>query len=320
MKKFLITLSLFFVFMSCEKDMTFPLEGDQECFDISYPKGTTILPYSFNEFGYYSPDYNPLNPNEICYIRIGHYPIYSNELRKRDLFTNEDILLATPCWERPNWTSNNWIFFNKGDNQLWKIKGNGDSLTQISQGSDGDFFSASWDDEGKRVAFRKRVTNGYLTILADANGFPIDTIENKTISISDWSGDTLIMDNYINGKVCFVLYNAINKTSKDIITSIENTGKGENVRGLVISRKGKKILWSNKFGLFETQIRTGKTRILRPLCPSKAVFVSSLTDKEHSLLAEKTLYKLNKDSTIKVTTLISSMDLDGRNELDLIKP
>lgn len=313
----LISLSLI-LFAACEKDKAIPIEGDPECYDFEFPTGYSVFPYIYSQYSFQSPCYNPNNSDEICYLKLTQNP-YAAELRKHNFATNEDMLLASPMWGKPYWSTSGWILFNKGDNQIWKIKSNGDSLTQLSDPMQGSYFSASWNEAGEKIAYRKHGTSGYLSIVTNQSLMPLDTIEGYTIVGGTWHGNMLAFGNTLNGNVSFVIYNSDTKETIEINTNLHNTGKGENVKGLVWLSSNE-LMWNNNFGVYITKVSSGQTEELRKLCTSKILFVSSLSPEADRVLMEKVIYEVLDGSAIFTTAMISTTDLKAKNEIDLLKP
>lgn len=313
----LFSLSLI-LFTACEKDKAIPIEGDSECYDLVLPSGNTTFSYIYPQYSYQSPFYNPNNSDEICYLRLTQEP-YASELRVHNFSTNEDKFLASPLWGKPYWSKNGWILFNKGDNQIWKIKSNGDSLTQLSDPSLGSYFSASWNETGEKIAYRKQSTSGYLTIITDSSLTPLDTIEGYNIVGGAWFDNILAFGNNLNGNVSFVIYNADTKATTEISTNIANSGNGENVKGL-LWLSNNELMWSNNFGVYKTKVSSGQTEELRKLCTSKILFVSSLSPEGNHVLMGKITYEVQNNSAIHATAMITTTDLKANNEVDLLKP
>lgn len=86
---------------------------------------------------YQYPVFNPLNPDEFAYARYDLDTIFpwvdEREIHIYNLSTREDrMIYHGPLWSGMDWGVNGWLLINRADNQVWKIKSDGDSLTQLT--------------------------------------------------------------------------------------------------------------------------------------------------------------------------------------------
>lgn len=119
------------------------------------PSGVPMLPGQFYKLGKLQeyPSFNPANPYEIAFMeRWGGTRIY-----KFSFITGLKTLIHNGGYYSTDWSSKGWIIFTNGDLQLWKVKENGDSLTQLT--NNGDFNNqAKWSPDGTRFAYEFRQT------------------------------------------------------------------------------------------------------------------------------------------------------------------
>lgn len=128
--------------------------------------GSLITPENIfpDRFSYWHPSINPNNEFEFCYLRRENGIQQDDDM---DLFSfnicnGKTKLITKHVAYGPNWSVKNWIIFTGGDRELWKIKENGDSLTQLTHS--GSYQSwAKWCPDGS-----KYIWNGMK--VADENG------------------------------------------------------------------------------------------------------------------------------------------------------
>jgi dipeptidyl aminopeptidase/acylaminoacyl peptidase len=108
--------------------------------------------YSMDRLQEY-PCFNPVNPYEIAYMeQWGGTRIY-----KFSFTTGLKTLVYDGGYYSTDWSSKGWIIFTNRDLQLWKVRDNGDSLTQLT--NNGDFNNhAKWSPNGEKFAYAFRQT------------------------------------------------------------------------------------------------------------------------------------------------------------------
>jgi hypothetical protein len=126
------------------------------------------------KYRYSYPEFNPKNPNELAYIRYdneGHGLIH--ELWIFDFCTGENRYVTDKIMTRLDWSVKDWLLFTGKDRQLWKIKSNGDSLTQLTFSGFSN-YNAKWHPTKDSFIFKKNAAQTHA-ILATGNGNHLDT-------------------------------------------------------------------------------------------------------------------------------------------------
>ncbi len=128
---------------------------------------------------YWSPDFNPNNQNQICFIRqIGNQQAsYPMELCTYDFCSGQLRVIANNIYYHPRWGKKGWIVFTGNNWQLWKVKPNGDSLMQIKLPFSNQAVNshAEWDTTGSYFVFQNSNNPAYLLYLSDLEGNLIDS-------------------------------------------------------------------------------------------------------------------------------------------------
>ncbi|HEX7413429.1 MAG TPA: hypothetical protein VF411_05230, partial [Bacteroidia bacterium] len=229
------------LFLTCRKDPPLPIH---ECVDVA------DIP-TFNDTIYNTPCFNPNNSNEIIYVQ-GIQSIHKSNLVKQNLSTGHKTYIISDIWQKPDWSVKDWIVFNHADNQVWKIKTNGDSLQQLtSQGG----LEAIWDKTGNKIAYWTETgigqTNTYYTFITDISGNIMDTLFEPFLTHhGSWSYDNTKIASY-----CYIIdvgYIDLSTKQMTKITSNspDNGGQARDViRDIDWMPDSQNVVWCNGFGI-----------------------------------------------------------------------
>jgi Tol biopolymer transport system component len=279
-----------------------PNECENPTFADDLPGGVDVRSRDSN---YMAPCFNPGNSNEFIYVLMLHE---LKQLRKRNLITKEDIFLAD-CRllvSPPRWHKNGWIVFENGW-QIFKIKENGDSLTNVTP--DNESFSPDWSPDGNKliVSSRKDISNGKLYILNSNQEY---TEISNTIGYTKctWSSDENLIA-YVHTRVMgFLDLTTGNQTDLTEKTSIY---------GMSWFADAKNILWASEEGLFKTNIETQTRTTIKKGCFAKMYFRPALSADNSTMIVERQDKKKVDDYTIYQETNLYIMNADGSNERKL---
>ncbi len=149
--KFSVLLICLF-FLSCKKDppISPPVGNNTDCLNLSWTNISGIINWPGIDTVYNTPRFNPANANEIVYVK-GITSANKSYVAKRNLNTGQETQIISDVWSKPDWSVKDWIVFNHADNQVWKIKSNGDSLTLLTTNMQ-EGFDALWSPDGNKIA------------------------------------------------------------------------------------------------------------------------------------------------------------------------
>src|SRR5688572_8536209 len=113
---------------SCDTCKLYPdYEGWQLGFDILEDSVHRRMPY-----------FNPNNPDEILYVKEDNTNAQMT-INTYNLVTEEHYVIytgsnwgASSIYSAPKWGINDWIIFTLGDENVYKVKGDGTALTQLT--------------------------------------------------------------------------------------------------------------------------------------------------------------------------------------------
>jgi len=221
-------------------------------------------------FDYYYPCFNPKNAEQLAYCRDRTTDIkLGYELWVIDFCNGEQKMLADNVFYGLDWSVKDWLIYTGTDQNIWKIKSNGDSLTQLTFVGDYNRYP-KWSPKGDRLAFQRQTGNNLsILIIVDEDGVVLDTIEQLT-SVGQWSW---IDEN----RICYMI--AVPNTSPTIeqmnyynletkeIKFLHNLTIGITNDSIVLYTASmpneNSVIWLSMDLIGKTNLSTGKFEILR---------------------------------------------------------
>ncbi|GAB4403816.1 MAG: hypothetical protein OHK0039_03450 [Bacteroidia bacterium] len=154
------------------------------CRTHPFPRMENIwTPPNVQEYLYFRPMASALDSDEVIYQR--HESDSSSKLDqhwKINLCSGEKTLLVDGIHSAATQSKSGWILYNTG-NQLWKVKANGDSLTQLANY----LYQFDWHPLGRQIV--GRMVDGNWGIL-DAEGQLLQVLSSiKNYEGLRWSPD-----------------------------------------------------------------------------------------------------------------------------------
>ncbi|TAK62952.1 MAG: hypothetical protein EPO24_04585, partial [Bacteroidetes bacterium] len=128
-------------------------------------------------YDYFYPCFNPSNPEQFGYYRYDNVNLGMGfELWVVDFCTGSKKLLVDNAFYGLDWSVDDWLIYTATDQNIWKIKSNGDSLTQITFIGEYNRYP-KWSPDGKKIAFNTEIQGNSFFFISDKNGNIQDTIE-----------------------------------------------------------------------------------------------------------------------------------------------
>jgi len=220
-------------------------------------------------FDYSYPCFNPNNAEQLAYYRYDNTKLdLGYELWVVDFCTGEQRKLADNAFYGLDWSVKDWLVYTATDQNIWKIKSDGDSLTQLTTSGSFNQFP-KWNPTGEKFAYHTEVDTGFHFLITNEDGISLDTI-NPLSRAGAWSWIDenricyLIGDlnnpsnssklNYIDikSKEIIYLHNLDNQQTNDSL--VQSTAKltGENA-----------IVWSARGIIGKTNLDNGTFQILK---------------------------------------------------------
>jgi len=287
------------LFFTCKKDP--PLTNQtsvQQCNDTThYRVGDTL---------YNNPRFNPNNPNEIIYTQ-GIQSQQITRLVKRNLLTGHETFIISDVWGRPDWSIKDWIVFNHADNHIWKIKSNGDSLQQLTTHEG---LESIWNKSGTQIEYwfqTGQTAYSCYNFITDNNGNIIDTLFYPFLAhFGAWSWDNTKIVSYCYTYDVGYIDLATKQMTKVTNNPPDNSGQGNNIiNDIDWLPNSQNIIWANGEGLFNTDITTKKTTLLKTTCSGRYYTALSVSPDGKKIIAQR----------LDILSGLCLMDIDGKNEI-----
>ncbi len=317
-KKILLLCSAIAVvfFSRCKKDPPAPISSD--CANFSYTSvNFANWPGIDTTYGYVR--FNPNNSNEILYLR-GKTSTGEVYIVKRNLLTGSETNIVKDVFRRPDWSLKDWIVFNHADNQVWKVKSNGDSLTLLTTDMQGG-HNAIWNPDGTKIAFMRQVSSTYYTIIMDEKGIFLDTLPYFSFYLNQWSNDGkyLIGESYDNVNVA-----CAEIATKKIFKPTDNTLNDQSsnnlfIDGIGITPDSRVLIWSNHLGIYKTDFITQKTVRIKQTCDSKFYTSIAVSPDGTKIVAGRTEQNLVGNNLF-IKTGLSVFNVNATNEIKIGNP
>lgn len=206
----------------------------------------------------YYPAYNPYNDNEFIYVNKISNVRY---LYRYNMVTNEKLLIGTfPKVLSFDWGRNDWILLEIGDNNVWKMKSNGDSLSQLTSGST--YFHSKWNFDASKIMSYFYNSIESFTEVFNSDGATQDTLGYykmyEICRYGSWNNN--------NGYVIGTNINGIRIIDPFQKSVIKEKTFSENISEVVWINNSTAI-FINAFGLYQYDFSTNSITKLRCQCP-----------------------------------------------------
>ncbi len=181
---------------NCLEQASFPSESVDDtiyncCPDCFFD--SEELYFAGQPYDYAYPCFNPINSSQIAYYRYNTSTVEVGwEIWMHDLCTGEKRMLVNDANYGIDWSVKDWIVYTAMNQQIYKIKSNGDSLTRLTPRGDYNRYP-KWDTKGERIAYQCEDSGNSFFIIFNAKTQIRDTInELWTAGAWNWIGDNQI--------------------------------------------------------------------------------------------------------------------------------
>lgn len=305
-------LFILLAFTSCVKKKGLIAPTDSDCFNFS--GSGNLVNWPGIDTVYNTPSFNPNNSNEIIYVR-GIISANKSYLVKKNLITNSETVVISDIWSKPDWSIKDWIVFNHADNQVWKIKSNGDSLTLLTPTLEGGHNSI-WSPDGNKIAFIKEIGSIKYPIIADGLGNHLDTLTYFQFYFNDWSSNGIYICAPSNATV---KYQNVQTNQVFDAAGISADPQGSNnvfINGVSWTPDSQYLVWSNRHGIYKTNISNNETIKIKNSCDSKYYTSVSVSPDGKKIIAERIEQSLNGNN-LYIKSGLSLIDLENGNEIKI---
>jgi hypothetical protein len=203
--------------------------------------------------------YNPVNLNQIYYVVNGDLFAF-NKFYLFDLVSQTRKYLGNVGNFLPQISPNGWIVFSRNDLNIYKIKTNGDSLTQLT-------FSnlcsdPKWNYTNSQIYYFQVATNNLPSqiVIANLKGQQLSTIPTEfPNSVLSRLGDKMVYLKTVNNRVTAYNKNlATNSETLIVASKFVPTTNQNDFFNLALDRHDENIYWSNANGIFKCNLTSLK--------------------------------------------------------------
>jgi len=193
------------------------------------------------------------NDNNIIYYLTVEDNFPQHTLWKYNRQSKEKTYLDTHLMNEIEINKNGWLVYEKMDWNIYKIKTNGDSLTQLT--FDGSSKFPKWTADGEAIWFVNDGAKSGGVFKMDKNGLRIDTLTDAASWVVEGKNNLyyLLYDN-INFRL--IQKNKITESERVILIIRENNLQGDDIRDYFESPDGQYIYWHGAHGLSKTNLTT----------------------------------------------------------------
>lgn len=213
--------------------------------------------------------YNPINANEILYIVNGD-AFEQNKIYNYKYISQQRNYLSHCGNYIPQINSNGWMVFNQTDNNIYKIKLNGDSLTQLTTNSL--CSDPKWDYTNQFIYCYQSASGISISYLLKMNlqGQIIQYIQlNYPNTVPSKSSNKLYYLKPLNNKIAIYLTDLSLSTETLVLSSDKIISNGQNdFFNLNIDNKEEYLYWTNASGVLRFNLRNQKTDTVLKNCPN----------------------------------------------------
>lgn len=307
-----VTLFGFLLFVSCRKNeinLNNPCEQFESLVDL---QGIPLFHQVYPSYGV--PSFNPSNSDEIIFFYAPDNSPPPFQLLKFNLSSKEyQIIFEGQFGIRPRWGKKGWILLslqnelgNDGFN-IWKIKENGDSLTQLT--TNGRSFFPEWNNEGNRLIYQIGNTSPTKFVIADQMGNAIDTTFVGVGSGGSWQHDSLVANATFKGLFVGNPYRGID--SYQLISDVENNSLSVGGAEWI---NDEYVIWSHVTGIYSTNITNDVTIKIKETCNSKYYQLPTYSSELDKVVFQK-IERIETDDEIgELVSGLYMMNPDGTNE------
>jgi len=276
------------------------------------PSGT--YPSIVDSISYLNPEFNPNNDNEIAFFL---QDVYGNQggLYKLNLTSNikTPILVGTPMGSGFSWSKKDRIIFQKNtDFNIYKIKSNGDSITQLT--FNGTFHNPKWNFDGTKFLATSSSDNIGTRVL-NINGVVMDTLVGYHGSGS-WQHPQYLLGLSPMNKLR-IMNVETGLILKELVNEYPNTFS---TFGWATNDK---IIYRDYTGLYTYWINSGIKQKMRNFCNAigyRPMSRNSTSTKIVFTKVENELVVIDGVEYLHNQLKIFTMNTDGSNEQEIIVP
>ncbi len=213
---------------------------------------------------------NPLNGDEMIVVVDGDLFGY-NKMFNINLKTKQQKFLANIDDFTPDVNARGWILFSTYEDNIYRIKTNGDSLTAVSKINVA--HNPHWDYTGDNMYFFQKAYANVPAQLVKANRFgqTITALPHTMAHHAPFKkSDKVIRQKITDNIVTLVLRNMVDYSEKNLISGpYKGASAPAHFSNLCLDQNDQNIYWSNASGIFRCNLLSMKTDTLFKNCDNR---------------------------------------------------
>lgn len=213
--------------------------------------------------------FNPANSNEVLYMAAGDQA-GSNKLYCYHLPHKTRVFLGFCGSYAPSVNYQGWVVFSSVEQNIFKVKTNGDSLTQLS--SNNVSHAPSWDYTGKYIYYYQstflNVGSQIIKIRPDGQ-----FISTNPIGIPDFACfktlNCILYQRILNNQSTLVVRDMTTQTERALISGTFSPSTGTSAfKNPVMDSYDKYVYWENQSGILRCELSSLKIDTVLKNCES----------------------------------------------------
>lgn len=276
------------------------------------------LYFAGQPYDYAYPCFNPNNSNQIAYYRYDTKTVEAGwEIWMQDLCTSEKKMLVKDANYGIDWSVKDWIVYTAIDQQIYKIKSNGDSLTRLTPRGDYNRYP-KWDTKGERIMYECEDSGDTRTIMFGDQTGVRDTIpELSRIGAWNWVGDNQI--SYVTATWDATTGITTQYLSKFDLISRQSTllhtfGLINVLLSTDYSNNANSIIWCAYGTIGKLNINTGENKTIKDAYRQESLYNAIVSKDEKYILFDIRSRKLVDPCRYDSNYGLYIMDLNGKNQ------
>lgn len=321
-RSIIASLVLIVVLPACRKDHIMDLPGGTvDC--VPTPPPGSLLGWNFlvPQHALKGACFNPNDGDEIIFIDrlyggsttfLFKYRISSGQLAEIPIGSGD-----APWILDVDWGNNGWVLLNlwtSGGRNIFKVKDNGDSLTQLTF-SDWN-FAPIWSPDASKWAYHNNAEGPSTSMICSTDDGSCDEFGRRVEGWACWYSDTCITtmlgmyDTY--GLFNWNIATDTHQMLYDIPPNPANMG---GPYGLTVLPDGRTALWLQTIGLYKTDLITGATaQVMGRTCNSQYFVGLDHSPQTNKLVTTRITRTPVNENDLQIGIDIMLMNPDGTDQ------
>ena len=270
---------------------------------------------------YSFPSFNPRNPHEIAYEKADYRNNANSGLYTANLDTRQSRLIRAgiDAALQVRWGPTGWLAMTR-DLQVWKVKANGDSLTQLTNTTY--HYQPQWSPDGQRLVCLEDQSARSTLVFIDPNGRPLGQLGRIPASYcQSWSPDgTKLLVTYRgpSGDYGLGLHDLTTHQTTQLVNMQRPDGNVAHLTGAVWLPDSRNVVWTNDDGIFTFDTQTRQSTRLHAGCGTRLYEHPDVSADGRTIVVCRTDKDSKDGMVINWSANIWLMDIDGRNERKIV--